>query len=613
VEDALEKALHDVGLIVDKNFGDVARVGWNRCARTDKGVHAAGQVISFRARMLEATTEAWIAKLNAVLPKDLNVHALVRVTRNFNAKNNCTARRYGYILPTFVLAPRETLMYVAKAPAMSEAMKAARAGVGSGSVADTIADRFVNGSAALAAAAEVRAGRARAAAGWAAGVGSSAWVEVAVAASARSAARSAGLLPPADAFQTGAAFVSAATQQWAAHATDAARSRDGYRLSTTALVRMREQLAKFKGTHAFHNFTPRLKAGDATTQRYISAVNVSEPFLLTPGDKPMEFVHITLVGQSFLLNQIRHMVGVVADVVRGAAPEFAIDLAFSAGLLKLPLAPAEGLYLDMCFFEAYDKRFGEDHPHLTRLRPAEAARCTAFKEGTIWAHMARAVVAEKPFHKYLSDLIANPVQYKYKSLMMRGASEATGFNMNARRKRARAEGAAGAGAWDAEEEEEEAGRSSAAHRMDSDSIMAPALATMRGITKGAAVSKQAKEKVQWKQKLKDDKEEDKESKRDTKRARTEGEEGEGGARVGLPIHKGSSPSAAPQIDRWHTRPQRGAGGTSRGGRGNNRGGNGGGAGFRARGGGGGGGHLPGSAPRVVSSAGGAQTWKAATR
>ena len=143
--------------------------------------------------------------------------------------------------------------------------------------------------------------------------------------------------------------------------------------------RLRATLARFCGTHSFHNFTPKLMAGDATTNRYVTECAPSRPFLVGEGAAALEFVHVTVAGQSFLMNQIRHMVGLAVDVARGAAPELTLDLAFTGGSLRMPLAPAEGLYLDQCLFVAYDKRFGRDHPSMTHLAPAAAERMRRFK------------------------------------------------------------------------------------------------------------------------------------------------------------------------------------------------------------------------------------------
>ena len=82
------------------------KVSWNRSARTDKGVHAAGQVISLRMNMAEEEAPAFITALNAHLPDQFEVFDCIKVTRSFNAKNQCDGRIYEYLLPTFVLAPQ---------------------------------------------------------------------------------------------------------------------------------------------------------------------------------------------------------------------------------------------------------------------------------------------------------------------------------------------------------------------------------------------------------------------------------------------------------------------------------------------------------------------------
>jgi hypothetical protein len=40
------------GAISDSNFGKLQKIAWTRCARTDKGVHAAGNVISAKVLLL---------------------------------------------------------------------------------------------------------------------------------------------------------------------------------------------------------------------------------------------------------------------------------------------------------------------------------------------------------------------------------------------------------------------------------------------------------------------------------------------------------------------------------------------------------------------------------
>ena len=46
-----------------------------------------------------------VAKINALLPPEIRVHAIKRVTKNFNSKTGCDARTYLYMTPTFAFAP----------------------------------------------------------------------------------------------------------------------------------------------------------------------------------------------------------------------------------------------------------------------------------------------------------------------------------------------------------------------------------------------------------------------------------------------------------------------------------------------------------------------------
>ena len=48
IEGTLEEAIAKAGGISPQNAGNLQKVGWGRCARTDKGVHAAAQIITLK-------------------------------------------------------------------------------------------------------------------------------------------------------------------------------------------------------------------------------------------------------------------------------------------------------------------------------------------------------------------------------------------------------------------------------------------------------------------------------------------------------------------------------------------------------------------------------------
>jgi tRNA pseudouridine38-40 synthase len=150
IEDVLENALAEAGAISDANRGDFKKVrrtaqffhnmvsdtlqsryqiAWNRCARTDKGVSAIGNIISCRLVQIPNLLE----EANKRLPEDIRImgtltprlnflptleytnmwHPLLiflcigiqRVTNNFNSRLRADSRWYEYILPAYVFAP----------------------------------------------------------------------------------------------------------------------------------------------------------------------------------------------------------------------------------------------------------------------------------------------------------------------------------------------------------------------------------------------------------------------------------------------------------------------------------------------------------------------------
>lgn len=97
----MENALVKAGAIDECNAGSFKKVAWDRCARTDKGVSARGNVISLRIRMVPDV----VSKINEHLPEDIRVFGVHRVSYGFRAKNRCDYRHYEYIIPTYVFEP----------------------------------------------------------------------------------------------------------------------------------------------------------------------------------------------------------------------------------------------------------------------------------------------------------------------------------------------------------------------------------------------------------------------------------------------------------------------------------------------------------------------------
>ena len=86
VQEVLERALAQITQI------PVSTVA---AGRTDAGVHALGQIVSFRSEKSLAPTE-WRRALNALLPKDIAVQDVEFATENFHPRYSAIGKIYEY-------------------------------------------------------------------------------------------------------------------------------------------------------------------------------------------------------------------------------------------------------------------------------------------------------------------------------------------------------------------------------------------------------------------------------------------------------------------------------------------------------------------------------------
>ncbi|KAJ4764266.1 tRNA pseudouridine synthase [Rhynchospora pubera] len=105
IEGELETAIFKAGGILGTNFGDLQKVGWNRSSRTDKGVHSLATMISLK---MEIPGDSWqqdlggtaLAKcINSHLPKNIRVFSVLPSQKSFDARRECAFRKYSYLLP----------------------------------------------------------------------------------------------------------------------------------------------------------------------------------------------------------------------------------------------------------------------------------------------------------------------------------------------------------------------------------------------------------------------------------------------------------------------------------------------------------------------------------
>jgi tRNA pseudouridine(38-40) synthase len=294
IQAELELALLRSGLILPTNFGYPWKYGWSVSGRTDKGVHAAGQVFSCKLEVVVAENETANAAapaqtttlddirhlINGQLPPFMEVLDVARTTRNFCAKTQRHRARYQYLVPSFLLH-------------------------------DDLASLF------------------------------------------ESSVQEPDLTVPT----------------LRADSVEHLQSRLGsYRASPRQLERLRVALGEYQGTHTFHNFTKGMAPLEDRSRRFIESFQAHDPILLSN----VEWIPTTVIGQSFLLHQIRKMIGMAVRVARGGAAASSssnvraktttIDDLRSAlsspDSLRVPTAPAQGLFLDMSMYDGYNHRRG---------------------------------------------------------------------------------------------------------------------------------------------------------------------------------------------------------------------------------------------------------------
>lgn len=106
-----QSQLNDPGVVsvqsvLDKAISIVAAhpVVTTCAGRTDKGVHACGQVVHCDVEK-ERSAHAWVFGCNANLPNDIRVLWMQNVPDDFNARKSASARHYKYVIYNHKIRP----------------------------------------------------------------------------------------------------------------------------------------------------------------------------------------------------------------------------------------------------------------------------------------------------------------------------------------------------------------------------------------------------------------------------------------------------------------------------------------------------------------------------
>ncbi|PKA60118.1 Putative tRNA pseudouridine synthase [Apostasia shenzhenica] len=396
IESDLEEALFHAGAVPEHDRGNPKRYDWARAARTDKGVSAAGQVVSGRFYI---DPPGLVERLNSILSDQIRIFGFKRVTASFNAKKFCDRRRYVYLLPVFALDPnahpdRESVVAslgsdnelvrcvecsergrkaVGLFGRQSRALKDSESEGGASVEVDASPELLQNPDLADEGKSEVGEDKED---DTISNQGTDTKME-----SANEAARSDEMEVPIAEETTKAEEQSAKTEP---HVRDGANGATGkFCYGDKEREMFNRILRRYVGTHNFHNFTTRTKAEDPSARRYIISFNADHVVNI----EGIEYVKCEVIGQSFMLHQIRKMIGLAVALMRNCAPESLMDIALRQDVsINVPTAPEVGLFLDECLFSSYNQKWKDSHEALTMEAYAEEAE--DFKMKYILSHIA---------------------------------------------------------------------------------------------------------------------------------------------------------------------------------------------------------------------------------
>ncbi|KAG4300554.1 hypothetical protein PCK1_003187, partial [Pneumocystis canis] len=102
IESDIFKALVEVGAIAPFNADHPKKSSLNRAARTDRGVHAACNLISLKMMIDQPHL---LETINTALPETIRMWNITRTLKSFNPKTFCDSRIYEYLVPSYVFLP----------------------------------------------------------------------------------------------------------------------------------------------------------------------------------------------------------------------------------------------------------------------------------------------------------------------------------------------------------------------------------------------------------------------------------------------------------------------------------------------------------------------------
>ncbi|XP_042898423.1 pseudouridylate synthase 1 homolog isoform X2 [Parasteatoda tepidariorum] len=177
-------------------------------------------------------------------------------------------------------------------------------------------------------------------------------------------------------------------------------SSEEYRITDERVQEVNVFLKSFLGTHNYYNFTSGRLPGDPSCKRYMMSCECSSPF----ESSGIEFTVIQVKGQSFMLHQIRKMVGLAIAYMRNLTGEDILKKTWENERIDIPKAPGLGLMLEELHYDWYDTKYGSDGIHEPLKWDQYKDVIETFKKEKICANIAKTEREEKSMLQWLQTL-----------------------------------------------------------------------------------------------------------------------------------------------------------------------------------------------------------------
>lgn len=358
IEKELFEAFVKAGAISKANSTDLKKNGFQRAARTDKGVHAGGNVISLKLIIEDPDIKQ---KINEALPDQIRVWDISRVNKAFDCRKMCSSRWYEYLLPTYSLIGPKPNTFLNKE--IEESKKQLPGVIPDDEESAEFWKSFFNEAESTFSEGELES--------------------------------IASFVMPKDEFDEN----NETYQKSKALKKLENSHRRAYRISEERLNKFKDALKQYEGTYNFHNFTLGKDFNDPSAKRFIKEISVSKPFVI--GEANTEWVSIKIHGQSFMLHQIRKMISMATLITRCCCPVERIKEAYGVEKINIPKAPALGLLLESPVYDGYNSKlqeFGYETIDFSKYQD----KMDAFKLKHIYDKIYQEEVDENVFNAFFS-------------------------------------------------------------------------------------------------------------------------------------------------------------------------------------------------------------------